>query len=571
HTHAALSSTRTPTQLTREILTTIILASLVATRLCAAGRSPGHYLESPYTKSTLKFFEKSGCKLTTNMVGEEVYIAKEQENTVQIHLNKYREEDIPEHLVDGLAFAELTISDRFVFDPNKNPTTNLGVTEKILLALGTICAHTLVISGIRFEEVANLHNEQPSGWWAVYAWLFGCEPYLMVYTVTKQLELGNMSDISTRWFLARLDVSDCELNLHINIDFSTPNLWFLDDFKPKMLLGLYAWYLPNLSILDCAPLKRSQVLNDLVIGGNVEGFFCPSSETLQAIGSKQWIRMLMPLEVWGCIAPAVGKSFAADTLTITAKHFPSLVAMWETEHEYQEKASVKRLDLNLFEIDTTQTLEHCIKSILAWEERCFKNIEELKLSIHTRTKNTQILIKSQQVYIEEAIKVRRQDRNLNRKHTSNLPRDKNNLWIMPNGYHHWATGKIVVKIKNAAENGARTRTVLHVGIPSEHYTCLKCYITLDKVTEPLPSFDSCYVGLVSMDGHMICFSCYQAASGNGHEDVPGGRFYCPHCKTMVSVAGFGNLFVADSGSNKNTNGVNDALNAATTTSSLLHP
>jgi len=187
----------------RQALAILTLAALAAAAL-------GAYEEEPCTdQATIDFFGISGFELITHTAKSQKGIAQDQRG-IGIHLNKYALDTVPEQIVQGIAFKSLFIYNAYAFWQQPQPL-NKAVVEKVLGALGTVHADTLIIHGLAdvvgLEGDADLDSALSDS-----ACIADGKTLSEPHTVhTKHLVLGNMSEASIRWLLALLDVSECEL------------------------------------------------------------------------------------------------------------------------------------------------------------------------------------------------------------------------------------------------------------------------------------------------------------------------------------------------------------------------
>ncbi|OAG31159.1 hypothetical protein NEDG_01572 [Nematocida displodere] len=119
---------------------------------CSGEISPPPYIASPHTEPTIAFFGKSSdgrdSVLETVQVLGQTHIKKKQTRKIYIYLDKHTMESVPEHLVRGIMFPILKIT-------QTNPTILIdpAVFEKILSAFGKIIVNRLELYNLDIDLV----------------------------------------------------------------------------------------------------------------------------------------------------------------------------------------------------------------------------------------------------------------------------------------------------------------------------------------------------------------------------------------------------------------------------------
>ncbi|OAG32280.1 hypothetical protein NEDG_02031 [Nematocida displodere] len=128
------------------VLCLIVLCVIVG----CADEAPGPmYIASPYTAQTIEFFERSGSEgrgmqLRSIATSTKKYILKNQPRKIQINLERYTLETVPEKLVDGIKFKTLIIRS----DGHCVP----AVLERVLVAFGTINTDRLEVFNLNIND-----------------------------------------------------------------------------------------------------------------------------------------------------------------------------------------------------------------------------------------------------------------------------------------------------------------------------------------------------------------------------------------------------------------------------------
>ncbi|OAG31305.1 hypothetical protein NEDG_01783 [Nematocida displodere] len=511
-------------------------------------------LSSPHTAPTLAFFVVSGCELETQSRDGVVYIVKNQEwRQTKIHLNKYTLKNVPTTLVSGMVFGNLTIDQDYT--PTQDLALNRAVLEKIFRALGTISANRLIIDGVVniTEPKKNISvlkrglkaltspctsfsgslpdpdptpNSNPSP---------SPNPNRLLLVNTKHLWLRYMSEASIQWFLEHLDACNCELSLWIEGISNITNLQFLDSFNPMALVDLSLLNLKNLSNIDCVLLKEKKILFGLELS-ETQTNLCASSETLQAIGTKPWDWLTMPMNLWDIVACEASGFVAVNNLNIVADFTESNDLVWHAT--YPEKASVTKLTLTLTQ--TCPKSAQTLKKIFGWVDACFVDTVRVKI-VAIDAEHPLMPLGYQYLSLESLLpEVRFLECKLTLEHTMHLYSSKSVLWISPDAYHMWASGQLNEEMEAVTHNllycvegSTPTPPFLPPARPNLNPACFECGISLDAIQKMNSPRSRPYVGIVCEGGHMACQPCLKKlARAQKDTNAP---LSCPHCHSDISL------------------------------------
>ncbi|OAG30412.1 hypothetical protein NEDG_02234 [Nematocida displodere] len=262
------------------------------------------YIVSPYTKQTIKFFERSGSddwenRLETVEIDREIHVNRFQPRCFSIYLNKYTLETVPEELVADIRFNRLTLES----DGPVNP----AVVEKILCAFGTINVSWLDLADLEIDDPSSDNNGHPRA-----------TPTPKCVLNAKELWITNTPKSSIVWLGERVGLVSSGIGLRISCGTDFGNLEVLDGFNAKRISRLTLYNIDNLDSLDCKLLREGPMLYVLIIYNNTTLTPKISEQIIQNILAKEWMKLKMPVSVLGeLMKPSEQpKQLTADKLTI---------------------------------------------------------------------------------------------------------------------------------------------------------------------------------------------------------------------------------------------------------------
>ncbi|OAG30267.1 hypothetical protein NEDG_02243 [Nematocida displodere] len=283
------------------VLCLIVLCVAVG---CADEVSEPEYIVSPYTEKTIAFFEKSSSEYCPNVlktveIDGKRCLLKKQPKTIFIFFRHYILETVPEQLVQGIGFDTLIIAPR---QKDKITRTNPAVLEKILSALGTICADTLELSNLDLDGSGGKKNSQRM---ARFLGRFGGkETPKLAPAITrcilsiKTLLIQHNTLPTIVWLQKRLDLSLCRINLTIRGELQLENLELVDRFGAASIEALTLEDFKKLNSLNCKLLREGPLPEELAIITTRPIYPMISEEIEHNIITKEWQLLVVPLQIW---------------------------------------------------------------------------------------------------------------------------------------------------------------------------------------------------------------------------------------------------------------------------------
>ncbi|OAG29106.1 hypothetical protein NEDG_01245 [Nematocida displodere] len=368
------------------------------------------------------------------------------------------------------------------------------------------------------------------------------EPVLLK-TSTKHLHLHRMSKSAILWALSRMDVSGCELSLHLEDMDAITSLHFLESFRPKALFGLFVSGAENLADINCPLLAQQKVLNAFEVEG-VSGSACVSAATLQAIASKHWASLALPASLWCSVALEACASFAVARLAIEVEFTQAGDPFWDVTYP-SCAPSPSKLFLALTN-DNEPASSKTFADLLRWVETTFSGAQEVEIVEYSDSKplvknRKQKYFSANPALLPNACVSYRfwLSRPLYR-HSSQSP-----LWLGPGVYKAWTVGHLNEEMLSHSQrmvlpldcNAAHPAAPLPPTNPSPDPECFGCGKTASEFNIPNSSPNTAFVGIVCQAGHMACLSCFQrlAAAARAAKE----SFCCLECNAEIADTGFG--------------------------------
>ncbi|OAG29919.1 hypothetical protein NEDG_01466 [Nematocida displodere] len=491
-----------------------------------------HHISSPHTHQTLAFFEVSGVDLATCTLDDTVYLTKSQNHWegVEIHLNKYTLDNIPEQLAQGMVFSKLTLGKQNIFEQEDPVPLDTDVVTKVLRALGTVHAVRFTID----SDVAEAMEAQA---------LPSPKPFLLSL-YTKHLWLDRPSEASAAWFFACIDLSQSVCSVQINYAHRLTNLRFLDHLNSPQLSGLAIHAADNLTNLDCQLLKEKRVRDELILR---LGKTLPtaSPDTLQAIASKRWACLRAPLGLWSSIAKEFQPPFAVNCLVLDAEFLGSLNALWGVYPK--EKISVKSFRIEMSNGDKKPKPEpenpKIHKELFSWVNRCFTDIERLTVLNASANTNASEPPNPPYVCIDPFLpKLRDMYCQIGPGFGSQLYSNKSTRWITPVMYSTWATGQLNGMMKEVYQKNVFSinknfpSLFLPPQNPDPNPRCFACKTPLKEINNLGTRARTRYIGIVCDGGHMGCSACLEILLKDKQDAKE--VLHCLHCNSEIANADF---------------------------------
>ncbi|OAG30418.1 hypothetical protein NEDG_02208 [Nematocida displodere] len=364
------------------MLCLIVLCVIVG---CADEVSEPEYITSPYTKPTMDFFEKSGFeewpnRLATVQIDKKRCILKRQPKTIYIFLQNYTLETVPQYLAREIEFSTLTITPR---RKDKVTRTNPAVLEKILSALGTVCADTLVFSNLDLDGSGSENKIQRMGHFGRKETPEVAPPITRCILGIKTLWIRSNTLPAISWLQKRLDLSLCQINLKISGKLELENLELLDGFNAGYIEVITLEDFKRLDSLDCKLFRESPLPEELTISTTSPIFPKISEEIARNIISKEWNLLVVPLQVWtDLMSPGSSpKLFIAANLTV---YIPQHGMFGEFKNSSlstlgDDTATVKSLTFKIYTRRWLMSSTLTMAGIINWISREFRGLEELNV------------------------------------------------------------------------------------------------------------------------------------------------------------------------------------------------
>ncbi|OAG30973.1 hypothetical protein NEDG_02202 [Nematocida displodere] len=508
--------------------------------------SGGIHRDAPYTSETLVFFRVSGCELAMTTHEDLIYLDRKQPEA-KIHLDRYTLEMIPEKLNPKLEFASLEI--RGVLNQKGFPVPlNKEVVGKVFLAFGTLHVAELALYGISIYEVERIDFLTPRclhGW---VDWYYNTT-YFRITVHTEHLKVANMFDGSARCLLSCFNLEHSQLALTIRHLFNMADLHLLDCVFSKGLVHLSIHNAEKLATIDCFFLLKKHVRDGFELW-NTSNKLCPSPEIVQALASKHWTQLAVPVEMWKGILAVSEAPFGVDELAIDCGNARTPDPLWDIE--YQAKLPLKTLTITFF-VDgrLTPAPNKSLEEILSMIDSCFVGVEEVRLDFDRKCLSEHI--NYPYICIEPLLpRLKRLVCSYIDYHKQCLYSSRNILWIAPNAYSDWASGKLTDEMKNVCReyvfplNG----NVLSLTpfLPTTHTTnnpkCFECYQSVDDFNgTPADEDAPMYLGIVCNSGHMACITCLKKLAKK--KRVVKEPLCCPICDAVVAALSSNSIIERD--------------------------
>ncbi|OAG30431.1 hypothetical protein NEDG_02249 [Nematocida displodere] len=264
------------------------------------------HIVSPYTKQTIEFFALSGRRgflneLETTEVDGEDHICDYQGTEMTLYLSKYKLSTIPDVLVQGILFKDLTIVTTGDCDNLVGPV----VLEKILKAFGTIDATTLTFNNqVSDKEAVTI---EPLDW---YIRRYGdvAPTFRCILNNVATLRIFSHEVPGIRWIQERVDLSNCRIDLEIVGYLELENLKLVDDFNADWIKSLTLGDIDQLDSLDCQLLQGDTLPDILDIYTWATLKPVVSDQIIQNIFANDWAGLAIPVSVWNQLMAQRGQS-----------------------------------------------------------------------------------------------------------------------------------------------------------------------------------------------------------------------------------------------------------------------
>ncbi|OAG30954.1 hypothetical protein NEDG_02183 [Nematocida displodere] len=505
------------------------------------------YIDSLYTDQTLEFFRASGCELAASTRPNQSSLAKAQ-ISAKICLDRYTLDTVPENLVPGLEFDFLTILceqdsehlENLENLENTNPNTNQApiktptskeLVVKVFRALSNFRANVLVFDGLRIDSTTTGNSGSKKAGNALDIFRRAKEPSPIPLHI-KHLKIENMSNISTVFLLSCFDMQNCKFSIWFD---NIPGIC-----KPHTSTNLGTTSYLNVDTVghskDTALLTKECItLKCLHIYGT-DQTLDPLSETLKPTASKHWGKLVVPVEAWEPIVNRIEESFSKENLPTSSVHLEDFDVVRSVT--YQERVTMKQLTVT-FRVRDTQlkTRTSNLNDTVLLFRKHFGDIESVRLNLYVYTLE---LVHDFPTAYTEVGHPKLSDIIWARYFGAIcLYSSRNILWIAPNAYSDWASGKLNDEMKKVSASQilfiyGPTRTPF---LPNMHTTnnpkCFECYQSVDDFNgTPADEDAPMYLGIVCNSGHMACITCLKKLAKKKREmEEP---LCCPICDAVIN-------------------------------------
>ncbi|OAG30411.1 hypothetical protein NEDG_02233 [Nematocida displodere] len=361
----------------------VCLAVLSVGVFCTQEESLDDHMEwTPQTNQTIEFFEKGSFEwcpgLETVEKDGKRHIRKEQSQWLVLLVSKHSLETVPENLVQGIVFTNLTIS--------STGQNNSAVVEKILNAFGTITADWLELDSIVINGCGS-DNDDPAVQGGVSG-ASGVGPSEQTPTQAplsptcrlniNNLKISNTSKPSIKWLLERIDLSGSRIGLAIACGTDFGNLEVLNRFNAASITRLVLYDIDKLNSLDCKLFQEGPLPGVLDLQSNSTATPKMSEQIIQNMLATYWMDLHLPESLWQeLMQPSEQpKHLTAKTLKITLEAGstipPPAVGM--------NRATTRHLTIDFAsenDLPTTTDLEQTLE----WASRGFEGLEELSVLV----------------------------------------------------------------------------------------------------------------------------------------------------------------------------------------------
>ncbi|OAG30264.1 hypothetical protein NEDG_02253 [Nematocida displodere] len=492
------------------VLCLIVLCVIVG---CADEVSEPEYIVSPYTKQTIKFFERSRSDWSTDLktvkVGKKRCLLRKQTESQTIYLDMYTPKNIPKNLVKGIVFSKLTIDSNGPFDP--------AVLEKILSAFGTINADVLALKKlkVRVSSYSGKHS--------------AIQPLRCVLNV-KELTIYATPKTTIGWLQERVDLSWSRIRLLIYCRSDFGNLEVLDGFNAAEITSLTLCDIDNLATLDCKLFREGPLPDVLEISGDnaVVMVLEISEQIIRNMLAKEWVNLKMPVELWDeLMEPSEHpKHLTADTLTIwmESPQVQTLPLLGVT------RATVTHLNLVTPEQHRFPPMSS-LEPTLDWVSKGFEGLETLNVrglyvsGVREFVKRYTIDITT--IPTLTSIKLE----HIECLHIPSIIRDDSNILCLSlEAWELFGSGKLADELANSRTNPNQLSPE-HQAIAmskeemnADDNACHVCLCTANELKAVSPDAEIC---ILDHPKHSICNRCLD---GMVNESRISGHINCPVCR-----------------------------------------
>ncbi|OAG32513.1 hypothetical protein NEDG_02236, partial [Nematocida displodere] len=383
-----------------QILCLAVLSSMTLIYCSNEYLGPEHII-SPYTKQTIKFFERSGSEgwsnqLRTVQIDGKRCILKDQKGQMTIFLQNYPTSSVPRKLVPRIVFTTLIIKSSSA----STNQININVLKKILRAFGTIYANTL--------NLIDLKHDGFSASRGIKRLVRGFSPHNKTPTRICILNINilHMFDANRegiKWFQGRVDMSQCQIGLLISPGVGVENLKFLDEFNAAKIIALYVIGNASLDSLECKLLRKGPLPDVLVLDVTMPTPLEISDRIIQNMVSKHWEKLSVSLSIWELLMKSgeEPKHLTIDDLVLLAPYKnPLLMAelLKTPTAKSHNLATVERLRVGVNNV-TQKVTEADLKVTFEFVARYFRGLESIFIQIYRFLANKSNLVRNSKLEI----------------------------------------------------------------------------------------------------------------------------------------------------------------------------
>ncbi|OAG31153.1 hypothetical protein NEDG_01566 [Nematocida displodere] len=512
---------------------------------CAEEVSEPECITSPYTEQTIRFFEKScyseyPTALNTVEKDEKAQILKKQTELIYINLEKYTLETVPEQLAQGIEFDKLII---LPDDKDKVTRFDPRVLEKILSALGTICADTLVfynldLDGFGSKNMIQRVGRLPGNFGRKETPELAPATPITRYTLSINTLLIQHNTIpAIAWLQKRVDLSQCRINLAIVGKLRLNNLELLDGFNAERIKILTLKDVKRLDSLECKLLREGSLPEELTMMTTTPVYPKISEQIARNILTKEWRALVVPIEVWkNLMSPSSSpKHLTAAELSIYTPQYGIYTELKNTSLPPMGDniATVKVLRVDFYN-KYWLALFPPIFSTIDWISRHFRGLEELSIEFVFGHNNFAEFFENNQVVITtnpslKSIKMYDVE-------CSGVVSKRDILCLSLEAWDLYRSGKLADELVNSPTDLSallpeQQAIMNREEMDADDEVCCACMCTAADLQSTSPDIKVC---ILDHPKHTVCSRCLDAMV-KSREDLKSRFLCCPFCQEKYSL------------------------------------
>ncbi|OAG31294.1 hypothetical protein NEDG_01772 [Nematocida displodere] len=528
------------------VLCLIVLWVFVGCAEATAPHSSLKHIVSPNTKQTIAFFERSRSdwsnRLVTVEVGRKRCLLKKQPESTYIFLQNYTLETVPEQLAQEIEFDKLIIAPG---DEDKVTQKDPRVLEKILSALGTIYADTLVFSDLDLDglggksmiqrmarSVRRISSQRSSGRFGKSETPELAPPTTRCILSIRTLLIQHNTIPAINWLQKRVDLSRCRINLAIVGKLQLDNLEVLDGFNAERIKILTLKDFKKLGSLDCKLLREGPLPDKLTIWTTRP--ICPkiSVQLARSILTKEWRLLVLPMQVWKeLMKPGeLPKHLTVAELTVyTPQHSMFTEFLNTSPPPMGDNLATVKVLIFEFYIRHGLSFSPSIVPIIDWISRYFRGLERLVIEDAPGETDFCLFLQKNQVVFTTNPGLKTIE--VGKFKCSGYQSNKEPILCLSlEAWDLYRSGKLADELTRTqtdlsqlpAEQQAMLMSREELGDDSN--ACCKCPGTLADLRRRCPKTE---IHILDHPNHSLCTGCLAGLIRSGRE---AGAINCPSCR-----------------------------------------